>query len=80
MKIYAFKDVKACEFINVFMQKNDNMAMRYAQAVIQNPSNGVMAVTPEDFELYSLGDFNVENGDLHVTSPEFIKNLLELKQ
>lgn len=80
MKIYAFKDVKAGEFINVFMQKNENMALRYAQAVIHNPSNGVMALSPEDFELYYLGDFNVENGDLVSCAPEFVRNLMELKQ
>lgn len=79
MKIYALKDVKSSEFINIFLQKNDNMAIRYVQQLILNPQNGLISSCAEDFELYCLGDMLMETGFI-TPQVEFIKNLMELKQ
>lgn len=79
MFIYAIKDVKATEFIQIFKQKNDEMALRDVSNVCNDPRNLLMFTSPQDFELYRLCEFDSETGTILSTFPEFIKNFMELK-
>lgn len=71
MKIYTMRDRKSNLFANPFVSHNDKTAVREFDYICNRPENAHMA---EDVELYSIGDFNVDTGEITAYKPEFIKN------
>lgn len=83
MKLYAIKDTKGIGFNQPFTASNDLEALRCLQDAVNREMPGqpksTLAEHPEDFALYSLGDFNQETGEI---TPEvrFMENAITLKK
>lgn len=60
--LYSLKD-KYTGFTNPVVSMNDDSAKRdFAYAVNNNP--GVMNFSPVDYDLYRIGTFDSQNGDI----------------
>lgn len=62
MKIYSIKDTKI-GFMQTFTANNKAVALRMF-ADTCNDENTVLAKHPEDYELYELGDFDTDTGNI----------------
>lgn len=75
MKIYAVKDVKAETFNNPFFQKNDITALRALSLEVNRADPGNVVYThPQDFDLYELGDYDPDTGEITSISPVLVAN------
>lgn len=63
MKIYAIKDTMAGVFSVPFAAENDNVAKR-TFANEANNVNSKICVYAKDMDLYAIGEWNVNTGDL----------------
>lgn len=62
MKIFALYDTGIESHAQPFFQPNAHAALRVVKANMTQDS--MLAQHPEDFELYELGDFNEQTGEL----------------
>ena len=62
MKLYSIKDTKS-KYMRPFEEVNDDMAIRTLKA-ISNDKNTQIGMFPEDFELWSIGEFNKTTAEL----------------
>lgn len=62
MKLYSIKDTKS-KYMRPFEEVNDDMAIRTLKA-ISNDKNTQIGMFPEDFELWSIGEFNETTAEL----------------
>lgn len=71
MKIYVVKDEKV-GFMNVVLDHNDEVArLNFGKGFFNaKPELGRL----EDYSLYSVADFSVDNGVTNVTEPKFVVN------
>lgn len=68
--LYCYRDLKA-GFMYPQVDMNDDTAKRgFAFAV--NKNEGVMNFQPKDYELYRVGEFNVEKGTIESYTPVLI--------
>ena len=80
MKLYAFKDVKAASFIEIFPAKNQYTALRSVSGIVNEAGEKTLfAKYPEDFQLFYLGEMDEDTG-LITPKVEFIENFLALKK
>lgn len=71
--IYTLRDHYSV-FGTPFCHANENTAKRYFARLIHN-SDGDIAFSPGDYDLYRIGTFNDESGLVHVVGlPEFVCN------
>lgn len=61
MRIYSLLDRKLKEYGSLVLGNNDEAVKRAIKDGIPG-SNNVIAAHPEDFDLYYLGDFDMESG------------------
>lgn len=83
-KLYAIKDSKGIGFGQPFTANNDLEALRaLSDSVNREPMPGqpksTLAEHPEDFALYSLGEFNQETGEI-TPETKFMENAISLKK
>lgn len=73
VNLYGIRDCHT-GFMSPQVDMNDETAKRnFAMSVNNNP--GVLGFRPADFDLYYLGQFNTDNGELVPVSPiEFVVN------
>lgn len=71
MKVYVIKDEKV-GFMNVILDHNDEVAkINFGRGFhCENPELGRL----EDYSLYSVADFDVDNGVTNLTEARFIIN------
>lgn len=62
MKIYAFRDIKI-GFMEPFLQQNNQIAVRTFKATLEN-TKSLMNAYKEDIELWQIGEYNEETGDI----------------
>lgn len=62
MNMYAFRDIKI-GYMEPFLQTNDQIAIRTFKATIRSTKN-MMKEYKEDIELWCLGEFNEELGEI----------------
>lgn len=79
MKIYAIKDTKIGAFKTPFYSYNDQVAIRSLKNAINDKTAGELYQNPEDFQLYTLGEFNDLTGDI-TSKVEFVANAIDLKK
>ena len=78
--VYCLYDKKAAIYTAPFTEKNDATAVRLVQGLLANRGSNISQY-PEDFDLYYLGDFDPEDGQLTpILKPEFKLNLAALLQ
>lgn len=65
--MYSIRDIHT-GFMSPMVDQNDNSAARnFAHAIIA--SDGVMHTHPSDFDLFKIGSFDSENGQLDLLWP-----------
>lgn len=71
MKIYVVKDEKV-GYMNVVLDHNDEVArLNFGKGFFtEKPELGRL----EDYSLYSIADFTVDEGVINVTEPKFVIN------
>lgn len=81
MKIYAVLDNKAKTFNAPFFQPNQVAAVRAFNMEVNraDPLNAIHQ-HPEDFDLYYIGDYNTETGQLLPHEPELLVTAIKLKK
>lgn len=75
MKIYAIKDTIVGAFTAPFYQKNNSVAIRTITNAINNERE--LQNNAKDLQLYCLGEFNEETGEIQ-SNVEFIINIIDL--
>lgn len=79
LKLFAIKD-KAQGFLAVFQEKNEMMALRNVDQVVNNtPGESMLKNHPQDFTLYCLGTFDTDTGTIE-SSVKFVKEIAEIKK
>lgn len=74
--LYAIKDIKV-GFRGLIELANDEVAKRTLYLTLEQDANSELAKVPQDFELWRVGYFDHEKGEI-VGELEFICNLKEL--
>lgn len=74
MKVYSILDRKLKEYGPLFLSRNDD-AVRRAVVDGFRGSNSVMEKHPDDFDLYEVGVFNHDTGELIGCSPVLVFTL-----
>ena len=71
MQIYVFKDEKVA-YMNFFLDHNDEVSrLNFGKCFFNaKPELGRL----EDYSLYSVADFTVDEGVINVTEPKFVIN------
>ncbi len=70
VKLYTMRDRISGMYGNPYVSHNDKTAMRDFDAFCRLPQNQYLS---PDMELYSLGEFNSETGEISYEKPVFIK-------
>ncbi len=73
-KIYAIRDNKIGSFAPPCLFDNDATAIRAFGDLVSRDKDSLMYLHPEDFSLWSLGEFETENGSI-VQTTEFFRTL-----
>lgn len=71
-KMVAIKDRSIEAYTTIFAVRAVGQAIRQFMDAINNKESGPMAQHPDDFDLYEVGDFNDETGELTPCSPNKI--------
>lgn len=74
-KLYSLKDTKLGKFGMPFVAPNDEIAKRMLHSTV-NAGETTVAEYPEDFQLYLLGSYNDDTGEL-TSELKFIANATE---
>lgn len=71
INVYAIKDKVADQFGNIFCDQSDVLATRgFSYAV--NLKDGMMSFRPDDYDLYRLGQYDSNKGEISPISPKLI--------
>lgn len=77
--IYAVKDLATQAFGNPFVTKAQGEALRsFMDEVNADPAQSQIAKHPEDYELYKLGDYDDENGQINAIEPQLVSRAKDL--
>lgn len=82
--LYVIKDVKSSYQPQVYVFANDDIAKRwfyqmYRDAVDREP-NSPLASFPEDFNLYCIGSFDTELGEVRSYQSTYVCCLKDFKE
>lgn len=77
MKIFSIFDRAAQVYNTPFFQAARGVALRSFQD-LTNDSQSMVHKHPGDYQLYCLGGFDEETGELMVCKPELIANAIDL--
>lgn len=69
--MYAYRDSKVGFLVPPMCDQSDQSAIRNFSYAI-NGNEGIMNYSPADFDLFKIGEFNTETGELKVIMPENI--------
>ena len=76
MKLYTVKDRISAEYAPPFLARTDLSAIRTFQHMLQ----GDKITYAEDFELYRIGDFDVDTGIVQGCQPVLLDTPFETKE
>jgi len=71
VKIFAIRDKKADSYMVPFFQHNAPLAMRSVAGAMMDDTTS-LAQYPDDFDLYELGTYDDQSGELVGRAPQFI--------
>lgn len=78
MFIYSIYDKKGCFHVNQFFAKNDAEAVRVIGRMA-NDSRSDLALYPDEFSLFCVGEFNSDNGSISPITPiKFVVEVMSL--
>ena len=76
--IYSILDTKAQEFSPLFLAPTEQVAKRMVLESMKGPGN-LMGAYPEDFLLYTVGDFETSSGSIETGEyPHLVCGVQEL--
>lgn len=78
INLYSIKDTKLGKYCQPFTAPNDEIAKRILTSTIRAGGNNI-ADYPEDFQIYKLGSYNEDTGEL-TTENKFLANATEFKK
>lgn len=67
--LYCVRDNKVGFQPQILVEQNDASAVRGFSFAINNPQ-GIMNYSPTDFDLFKIGDFDVDTGKIESCVPE----------
>lgn len=76
-KLFAIKDLKAQYYLKLIEADHEAVVVRSIQQDVQNEKSPLRQF-PQDFELFKLGEFNTETGELIPIQPEHVLNVISL--
>lgn len=77
INVYAVKDLKL-GFMSPFIRQNNDIAIRDLMCTYCDPNPNFLNMTPADYELWCLGEFDNMSG-IFTSAPSYIANGLEIK-
>lgn len=77
-KIYTVFDSKAEAYLQPYYAKNDSVAIRLFR-VAANDKEHQFSISAEDYTLFRIGEFDVNNGTITTELPTVIARAHELK-
>lgn len=78
MNLYAIKDNVAGQFYPPTASVNDNVVLRDVKNLVNKPGS-LIASNPDDFTLYKVGEYDERTGIIKALQPDFVVNLVDLK-
>ena len=78
MELYSVKDTKLGSFAQAFNAPNEAIAKRMVQSTVNAKGNQINEY-PEDFQLFKLGSYDDQTGEL-TSDVKFILNVIDLKK
>ena len=69
--VYSYRDSAAMAFGQPIVEQNEFTAIRGFKYAV-NGREGVMNFSPKDYDLYKIGEFDVEKGELIPIMPELV--------
>lgn len=70
MKMYSVRDLATNQFNQPFCELADDSAIRGFSYQVNN--NGIMGFKPTDFQLFQIGEFDLEKGEVSGILPVLI--------
>ena len=67
--LYCIRDIKVGFQPQILVEQNDATAVRGFSFAVNNPE-GLMNYSPADFELFKIGEFEVETGKIIPCVPQ----------
>jgi len=81
LKLFAILDTKAAIFQRPFCAETRATALRALETVVNREGEqSDIALYPQDFELFELGTFDQESGELVSTGRVSVTNLMFLRK
>lgn len=77
LEIYCIKDTVVGQFLNPYLQHNQQHAIRSARMAVNASESNPLRENAKDKQLWKLGTFNDATGEIK-SSPEFIANINDL--
>lgn len=71
LQMFSVYDIKARAFLRPFCMPNADMAIRALKDSAHEPDHS-FAKNPEDYTLYSVGEFSEDTGAITTTLPEVV--------
>ena len=80
LKAFSIRDAKAGVFNTPFFQKSIGEAERNFDKLVKDPTS-MVAQYPDDFDLYYLGDYDDQSGNIKsLDTPQHLTKAALLKQ
>jgi len=75
-KVYAIRDVKANHYATPFFMASNGLAIRAFSDLVSDPKT-TLNRHPDDFQLFVIGEYDDNSGELLPSMPEFLSNASE---
>lgn len=69
LPLYSIRDTKAGSFQSPTVSSNDVTIARAFAETVMNKRDPIIAFSPSDFDLYCVGEFDLETGLISPVSP-----------
>lgn len=79
-KIYAIKDNLAGDFWAPELAQEDALYIRKTKYIMHQDTKQMIYTNASDYSIYKLGEFDVKTGKIVSCDPEFVVNLIDLKE
>ena len=77
LNVYAIKDVRTEAFLKPFFVQNEAV-MRRAVFDASRDENNTMSIHPEDYQVFELGTYDDNTGEISAVPPKFLFNVVDL--
>jgi len=77
LKLYTIRDVRTSAHNRPIALQNRAVLERSLLDALQDPSSN-LSQHPEDYQLFCVGEFDQDTGDIIACPPEFLFNLQDL--